>query len=591
MKFSRFAKYLQQLEETSKRLEITSILTSLIKESFAEEIDKILYLSLGYLKAPFESEKFNIAEKMMLRALETAYDAKPEYIHSLYTKYGDLGDVTYKLDKNKTTSDMAVSEVHTKLLEIAQTSGIGSQEAKITKLANLLHNLSSLSAKYAVRIVLSTTRLGFTELTVLDALTNFLGGDKKLKETLEQKYSMHPDIGLIARKLKNSGLKGLNNLTIEPGVPILAQKCQRLSNPSEILEKMSGIAWAEFKFDGTRVQLHMNKQKKLKELTQKSLLEDTATPKFLVKTYTRNLEETTHQFPDIITAATKQIKADSVILDGEAVGYDIKTGKFLAFQDIIKRKRKHNVKETAKEIPLKYFVFDILYLNGKSLMDKPLRERRKLLDKIIEKGPVLEIDAHTETQSPEEITRYFEGSKEKNLEGLVIKNPASPYQAGARSFEWIKLKKAATELLEDDFDCAVLGYYHGQGVRANLGIGGFLIGIYDQKEDLFKSITKVGTGLKDTEWEQLKAMLDKSEVDRKPKNVDVKKELFPDVWVTPKVVVVIKADEITKSPAHTAEYALRFPRFVGFRKDKSATDATTLTEIINLYKNQKRGYY
>ncbi len=262
-------------------------------------------------------------------------------------------------------------------------------------------------------------------------------------------------------------------------------------------------AWAEFKFDGTRIQLHFakegnsfpNKIAHDKE-TQKNLF-DSKESKFFIKTFTRNLEETTHQYPEIIEAAKEQIKADSVILDGEGIGYNKETGEFLPFQETIQRKRKYNITETAKKIPFKYFVFDILYLNGESVIDKPLIERRKLLTSVIQPGQVIEVDDHIETEEFEKLEEYFEMAKSQGLEGIVVKTPDDHYQAGARSYSWIKYKTADQKLLSDSVDCVVLGYYHGRGVRSKFGIGGFLVGVYDKDRNVYKNISKIGTGLKE----------------------------------------------------------------------------------------------
>jgi DNA ligase-1 len=386
------------------------------------------------------------------------------------------------------------------LFEIAKIEGSGSQDLKVSKTASLLNKLDPLSAKYVVRIILGTTRLGFTELTVIAALSKYINDEKDHSEELEATYSIHPDIGLITKTIKENGIKGIKSIQIEPSVPILSQKCQRLTDPEEILEKMQ-TAWAEFKFDGTRVQLHMDKNNTnfVGKSNQENLFEMGET-RFLTKTFTRNQEETTLQYPDLIEAAHKQLKADSIIIDGEAIGYDKKTGAFLPFQEIMQRKRKHGVAEMVKDIPLKYFVFDILYLNGESLVDKTLLERRQILEKVVMQGDTIIVDSHLETDDAEELNEFFEEAKEKGLEGVIIKNPESVYQAGARSFSWIKWKKMDTKLLTDTVDCVILGYWTGKGMRTEFGIGKFLAGIYDKNTDKFVSLTKVGTGLKEDDF-------------------------------------------------------------------------------------------
>lgn len=592
MKSLEFSKYLEKLEITSKRLEITTLLAELFEKLPQEQVRLGIYLSTGLLKAKFENPKFNIADKMMIRILEQAYSTPKNVvtatqINNMYRVSGDLGNVAQELADSTTRQQVDLTYLYEELLKIANLSGSGSQDSKVKNTAILLNKLDSLSAKYTVRIILGTTRLGFTELTVIAAIAEALG-NKQLSHTIEQVYSVHPDLGKIAYILKSEGMKGLKKLGIEPGVPILSQKPQRLSGPEEAMEKMGNV-WAEFKFDGTRVQLHMdkNKQNVSMDNTQESLFGRDNVSKCLVSTYTRNLEQTTHQYPDIVEGAKTQIKADSVILDGEAIGFDKKTGAFLPFQETIQRKRKHGISDSALEIPLKYYVFDILYLNGESLIEKPLSERRKCLEKVVSAGDVIKLSEYIQTNDLDELTDYYTFAKNKRLEGLVLKTPSDPYQAGARSFSWVKLKKADQKLLDDSIDVVVLGYFAGKGVRSKFGIGGFLVGILDETDDTFKTITKIGTGLNEEDWIFLKKLCDKNLVNKLPSNVIVEKSLMPDYIVKPKIVVEVGADEISISPMHSAKYALRFPRLIKFRQDKDATDATTLKEVVTMFKRQR----
>lgn len=606
MNLSQFCHYLEKLEQTSKRLEITDILTQLIEKLEEAEIDKALYLTLGSLKAPFESEKFNMAEKMVIRAIAKAHNKTQEQVGQLFSETGDLGNVCQKLqedrpkDKQQTSpshqakSDITIIDAYDSLLKIAQFEGTGSQENKVLELAKLINSIDAKSAKYIVRIVLGTMRLGFTELTIIDALVLIINGskDKQLKKDIEAKYSIHPNIGLIAKIIKKEGISGIKEIKVETGVPILSQKAQRLPSIKDIIEKMDAIR-AEYKFDGTRVQLHLDRNKKLKktDIEQKNLFSSEKTSRVFVKTFTRNLEETSYQYPDLIEAAQEHIDAKSIILDGEAIGIDKKTGEFLPFQQIMQRKRKHDVKEMAKEVPLKYFVFDMLYLDGKSLVDMPLTKRRELLEKVIKRNEVITVDNYESVDSVESLTAYFEKAKSLGLEGLILKNANKNYQAGARSFDWVKLKVADMNLLNDTIDCVVLGYYFGRGERAKFGIGGFLVGVYDSEKQIFKTLTKVGTGLKDDDWKKLKKMADKKILKEKPKDVELNKIYNPDVWIKPEIVVELGGDELSVSTTHSAKFALRFPRLIKFREDKGATETTTLKEITNLYNMQKRGYY
>jgi len=592
MKFSEFSKYLQRLESTTKRLEMIDIITELINKLPNEYVDTAIYLACGYLKAPFKGLKFNIADKMMINILSNAFSSikdphiKPR-VQKLYEQKGDLGNVAYEL-ATRTRCDFDVKTVHNKLKNVAAINGTGSQELKVKKMSELLRGVDKLSAKYITRITLGITRLGFTETTITESLAR-LAGDKKLKKKIEGVYNIHPDIGLITKKIKMSGIKGLDEISIETGVPLLSQKAQRIGGGiKEVINKM-GTIWAEFKFDGTRVQLHIDKNKKID--SKKTSLLKSDKENYLIKTFTRNLEETTHQYPDLADAAKKYIDATSAIVDGEAIGFDKKTGEFLPFQEIMQRKRKHGISDMVKEVPLKYFVFDLLYLNGKPLIDKTLKERRAALHKVIKKNDVIIIDDHIETDDTKTLDKYFETAKRKSLEGLIAKKPGDAYQAGARSYSWVKIKKADETLMEDSVDCVILGYYFGKGARSKLGIGGLLVGVYEPKNDSFKTVSKIGTGFTEDAWIKIKQLCDKYKVSEKPKNVVMDKIFKPETFVSPRIVIEIGADEISASQTHTAGYALRFPRFLKVRNDKNPSEATTVEEIKQMHKNQKRGLY
>lgn len=585
MKYVDLCLYLEKINQTTKRLEITAIIADLIKKLDIKETEKALFLSLGYLNPPYNQIKFNLADKMVMRSLSIAYKIDPKAIEDKYNKEGDLGEVAYSLCHNKKDSNLSVVDIYSLFLDIAQQEGTGSQERKLSKLADLLLKLSPLETKYAIRIILGTTRLGFTEQTIIDALSVMETNSKNASPKIEEVYNIYPNIGFVASKIKEDGLNGLKDIKADTGIPILPQKAQRLSDPNEILKKMDGTAWVEYKFDGTRVQLHIDRAKTpdYTKITQSELF-DFKENSFLVKTFTRNLEESTYQFPDIISMATKQVLAQSVILDGEAVGYDFKNQKFIPFQETIQRKRKHDIDKYAKQIPLKYIIFDILYINGTQITNLPLKERVGLLKEVIKESELFHISPHQQVDNPNEIWDLFESSKEKDLEGIMIKNPNSPYRAGAREFSWIKLKRSNTDILEDTIDCVVLGYYFGKGNRANFGIGGFLCGIWDKDKQTFTTLTKVGTGLKDEEWIDLKERCDKIKLKTQPKNVKVDKTLIPDVWIEPKIVVELGGDEISTSPTHTSGFALRFPRFIRYRTDKSPTDTTSPQEIKAMQK-------
>lgn len=571
MNFKTFADYLSQLEATASRNKITEILADLLKKASSEEIDKICYLSLGQLAPLYAGIEFNLADKLMMRAISKAFVVPENKVKKEYKRVGDLGEVGSVLAKAAMgRKKLSVSEVFIRLNGIAKESGLGSVEKKIEKMAALLNDLDSLSVRYVIRVPLGRLRLGFSELTILDALSWLVGGDKSKRKTIEEAYNVQTDIGQIAQIIKKKGLKGLKTLKIHLGVPIMPALCQRLPNAEEIIKKMGQIA-VEPKYDGTRMQIHWSQNK--------------------ISIFTRNLENVTLMFPDIGEALDKEVKAKEVIFDGEAIGFEPKTGKFLPFQETIKRKRKYEVINKAKEIPLKYFAFDILYKDGKDLLNTPFNQRRVILEKtILKNAQTLKVSPQIVTESSRELKEFHAIQIKKGLEGVVAKKCEVVYDPGRRGYTWVKLKQEKGKKgggLADTLDCVVMGYYRGKGKRAGFGIGGFLVGVRKKQDsDQFVTISKIGTGLTDEQWREMRKRIDQVKVKEKPKEYLLHKNLFPDVWCLPKIVVEIEADNITKSPIHTAKYALRFPRLVQFRDDKSPEETTTLAEAEKLYRLQ-----
>lgn len=568
MRFGELASYLEKLEKTASRNEITQTLSEVFKKSSSEDIDKIVYLLSGRLAPSYQGIVFNLAERMMTKIVSRAYGKETKDVRALYKKKGDLGSVAQELAKGK-GKGLSVSQVYDKLVKIAQDEGAGSQERKIEETAKLLADLGPLSARFVARIPVGKLRLGFSDMTILDALSVMLKGDKSARGELEAAFNVTADIGKIARSAKEKGISGLSKISVAPGTPVRPSLAERLPSAEKILEKVGKEVAVEPKYDGFRSQIHIYKDKGKRK----------------VSIFSRNLDNTTYMFPDVVEAARK-VRVKSAILDAEAIGYDPKSDKFLPFQETVQRKRKHEIEKMAKKFPLKLFVFDILYKNGKNLLDKPFGERRKILQKTLKSfQDGLKITRQDVVASPAEITKLMKLYLSEGLEGALIKKIDAPYKAGARGYHWVKYKKTAIKGLADTADCIIMGYSVGKGRRAQFGVGQFLVGVKD-KEGI-KTVTKVGTGLTDEQFRQLKKRLSKLEVKEKPKRYSVHKNLEPDYWVEPKLVVEIEADEITKSPTHSSGYALRFPRLVRFRDDKNPKDATTVSEVKKLFKMQK----
>jgi DNA ligase-1 len=564
MSFKELASYLEKLEKTSSRLEITRILTELFKVSSASEIDKVVYLSLGVLAPNYEGVLLNLAEKMMIRTLAVAYQKTPSEVIGLFKKIGDIGSVAQELAQYRVHSTKyTVTDVYEKLLEIAKNSGEGSQDAKIEKMADLLKALDPLSARFVSRIPVGRLRLGFSEKTVIDALAK---SDKEVEIEIETAYNIRPDIGYIARLVKEGNLKSAKP---QIGVPVVPMLAARLNSVTEMIKKMGEVS-VEPKFDGLRIFIHYRKKDNL------------------IKIFTRNMNSIDiNTFPELLSVG-KFIKADEVILDSEAVGVDPKRAMFLDFQKTIQRRRKHEIAKNATEIPLQFQVFDILLVNGRSMIGEPYIKRRAELEKAVVSGSLLRIDEDTITKDPEVIKKMHQKYLKMGLEGVVVKKANAGYVSGRTGWNWVKMKEEEGKegRLADTVDCVIMGYTVGKGKRVGFGVGQFLAGIADG--DKFKTVTKVGTGLTDEQFRELKKRLSKLQVKGKPKEYEVNKDLYPDFWVEPEVLVELAADEITVSPKHTAGLALRFPRLIQFRDDKSAKDATTFAELHDLFKLQKK---
>ena len=551
MTVSELSTYLDRLESTSSRNELVKTLAELYLKSSPVEI--------------------GLGEKLVIAAIAQAFATPADEVAKLFGRLGDLGLVAAKLSAHGSSAELPVTEMHARLLEIAGAAGAGSVEKKRSLFAALLKQVDPNSAKHLVRIALGRLRLGIGDPTVLDALSFARKGDRSLRPVLEGAYNRASDLGLIAKTFWSGGEDDVNALKVTVGRPIRSQLAERLPNPEAVIKKL-GLVAVQPKYDGIRVQIHKNGS--------------------VVRVFSRNLEDYTVMFSELTTAA-RGLKDETLILDGEAIAYSKELEEYLPFQLTASRRRQHGIEQAALELPLVAFVFDILYRNGRDLTELPYEERLALVDEVIAGSTVLLPAPIIKTDSVEVLTKTLLDSISQGLEGVVVKRPESKYQAGARNFNWVKLKRHTSGELNDTVDLVLLGYYFGKGKRAEFGVGALLAGVYDAENDRFATITKLGTGLSDAEWRQIRERADKLQVEQRPARVD--SILVPDVWLKPEVVVEVMADEITPSPRHTAGkigdepgFALRFPRVVSFRgADKGPEDATTVKEIAQLFRQQR----
>ncbi len=606
MRFSELASYFEKMEATSSRLALIDILSDLFKHVSKDEIESVIYLTQGRVAPFFAPIEIGMADKTVASAVALAFGFTKEVVISENAKKGDLGLVAQQLRSKIKASSFAkateegqkskisVENVFNILKEIANTSGDGTVEKRVGLFSELLKALDPISVKHLTRIALGRIRLGIGDPTILDALSLALLGDRTKRKLLEKAYNETSDLGLIGKTLLGGGLEAVQKLSVTVGRPIRSELCERLPNPEKVFEKMSPSAGSgspfgrgvhvTFKYDGFRVQIHKDGES--------------------VSMFSRNLEDMTQMFPELIAGTLAQVKAKTAILDSEAMAYQPESEEFLPFQETTKRRRKYNIEEMSRSLPLRAFVFDILYVDGKSLLETPLVERMEILKKVIGKDDALIPSTGEILRSSEDLQLMLDDAISKGLEGVVVKRVDSKYEAGGRNFNWVKLKRHSAGELTDTIDCVILGYVYGRGKRTAFGAGALLVGVYDSEKDEFMTVSKIGTGLTDEEWRSIKEKTYGLELAHKPARVS--SLIAPSVWVKPEIVIEVLADEITRSPIHTAGsvlnngvnpttgsgqrepgYALRFPRLVSFRdKDKKAEDATSVKELIEMYQQQ-----
>ncbi|MCS7125038.1 MAG: ATP-dependent DNA ligase [Candidatus Bathyarchaeota archaeon] len=580
MRYSEIADVYEKIEATTKRLEMTGLLVGLLKKTPKEIIDKVVYLTQGKIYPDFVKLEIGVAERLAIKALAYASGRRESEIEENMKKTGDIGETAQNFVERKRQmtffqKPLTVQKVYETFDKMARASGSGAIDTKITLLAGLLADATPKEAKYIMRTVTGNLRLGIADMTVLDALAIAYGGGKETRELVERAYNISSDLGLVAKTLAEEGLEGIKKFKVIVGKPIRPMLAERLSLPEEILEKLGGKCVAEYKYDGERIQAH----KKGDEITL----------------FSRRLEDISDQYPDAIDLLRRHVLAEEAIVEAECVAIDPDTGEMRPFQELMHRRRKYGIEKAMEEYPVSLFMFDALYVDGKDLTLEPYPVRRKTLESIIREGDRMKIAKSIITGDVKELEKFFLEAIEDGCEGLMCKsiNEDSVYQAGARGWLWIKYKRDYKSEMTDTVDLVVVGAFHGRGKRAGT-YGALLLAAYNPENDIFETVCKCGTGFTDEDLAKLPEMMKKHVIPHKHPRVN--SQIEADVWFEPKVVVEVLGAEITLSPIHTCAMntirqgnglAIRFPRFTGnYRLDKAAEDATTTTEIVEMYQKQ-----
>lgn len=580
MDYGIIAQTYEKIEATTKRLEMTDLLVDLLKKTPKNAMAKVVYLTQGKIYPDFVGLEIGVAEKLAIKALTRASGRRLKEIEDDLRKSGDIGETTQKILTKKRQSTffqkkLTVEKVYKTLDKMAKTTGSGAVSSKMALLSGLLSDASPIESKYIMRTVTGNLRLGIADMTVLDALAIAYGGGKEAREFIERAYNISSDLGRVASVVAEKGLTGIKKFQVEVFEPIRPMLAERLASPEEILDKLGGKCVAEYKYDGERLQAHKKGRK--------------------VVLYSRRLENISSQYPDAIELVRNNVKTEEAILEAECVAVDVETEELLPFQELMHRRRKYGVKEAMAQYPVSLFMFDALYVKNKDLTLKSYPLRRQQLEGTVKENERVKVAKQIKTNSAKELEEFFEKAIEDGCEGLVCKSIGkdSVYQAGARGWLWIKYKRDYKSEMTDTVDLVVVGAFHGRGRRAG-AYGALLLAAYNKKNDTFETVTKCGTGFTDEDLQKLPDLLRKHVVPRKHSRVQSKLEA--DVWFEPKVVLEVLGAEVTLSPVHVCALdsirkgsglAIRFPRFTGkYRTDKAAEDATTSTEITEMYRNQ-----
>lgn len=568
------------MEATTKRLELTQHLVDLFKQTPPEIIAKVVYLIQGKIRPDFEGVELGVAEKLAIRAISKSSGIPIRKIIEVYSEDGDLGHTAAKMIERKTqttflTQDITAERVYETLYKIAKLEGARSQDMKMKYISSLLNDATPQEAKFILKISMGTLRLGIADNTVMDALAIAYTGSKENRKKLEAAYNVSSDLGRVAEAIASNNLAGLENFEVTLFSPIRPMLAERVKSEQEAVEKLGGEFVAEYKLDGERVQIHIKDNK--------------------VVLFSRRLENITSHYPDIVENIPKALKTTEVILEAEAVAINENTGEFLPFQELMHRRRKYDIAKTVEQYPITVNLFDLMYLNGRDLLNSTYGERRKRLEEITTENDFVRLVPKTIIRSENEIEDFLENAINAGCEGLMLKVLDAPYRAGARGSNWLKLKREYRNELGDSLDLVVIGAFFGRGRRTGK-YGTLLLATYNQEEDTFESICKVGTGFTDENLDQFYQILSDKVTLKKNPRIDSGMEA--DVWFEPELVIEIVASEITLSPIHRTAMdairkgsglALRFPKFTGkIRIEKAPEDASTDQEVITLYRSQKK---
>ena len=561
MKYQKLAELYDELSSTTKRLKKIEILSSFLKE-LKESDSNILYLLLGRIYPEYDQREIGISNQLAIKAIAKATGTQSERVVKEWKSIGDLGKVAELLIKDRKQHTLeshilTTEKVIENLRKLPELEGKGTVDKKISLITELLTSASPMEALYLVRTLIGDLRIGIQGSTIRESMAHaFFKNENEEAERIQEAIDKSNDLAIVFEIVKKGKISDLGKVKIELGKPMKVMLAEKVKTIKEGFEAVGKPAAIEYKYDGFRFIIH----KKGNEITL----------------FTRRLENVTKQFPEVADYIRKYVKADSAILDSEAVGFDRKTKEYKPFQSIGQRiKRKYDIEKLRDELPIEINVFDVLYYNGKSLLTEPFRKRTELVKKIIEEHPYKIIHSkQIITDDEKKAEEFYKHALKDNQEGVMMKNLDSIYSPGRRVGNMVKMKPE-----ERDLDLVITGGEYGTGKRSGW-ISSFILSC--RSGDKFLEIGKVGTGFKEKKdegvsFEELTDKIKPLIIEEKGKNVKIK----------PKIIVAVTYQEIQKSPTYSSGFALRFPRFTALRPDKPLSEINSLKEIEEDFEKQK----
>lgn len=558
MNYSQLIKVYEELSGTSKRLEKRDILSNFLRSVDKKNLENVINLLQGRNFPEWDSRKIGVGNQIIIKSLSNTAGISTKEINGLWADIGDLGKVTEKIMSKKrqatlVSESLTIKGVVIRNQKLSEISGSGTVSKKVNIISELISSTTPVGAKYLVRILLEDLRTGAGLGVIRDAISDAFDIEKS---KIQRSYDLTTDLAKVGFIAKTEGESGLDNLTINVGNPIKVMLFQKSETFDDAFDKVGTPAAIEYKYDGFRIQIHRNKSG--------------------IKLFTRNLEDVTRQFPDIIEFVKRDINSKSFIIDCEVIGYDQKTKIWRPFQDISQRiKRKYDIEKMVKEVPIMILAFDILFLDSKSLLETPFVKRRKKLNSVIKSEKlVIDVAKSIVTEDVKTAQSFYEGALLAGAEGVMVKNLEGIYKPGSRVGFGLKIKPVMESL-----DLTIVGAEWGTGKRANW-LSSFTLACRDG--DTFLEIGKMGTGIKEKEsgglsFPQLTKLLKNNILSENGRNVRIE----------PGVIIEVEYEEIQKSSTYSSGFALRFPRALGLREDLSLDDVDNLKKITSLKDGQR----